>query len=309
KFEAAWQDLLTCHRLARLVARGGTGIEALVGIAIDGMTNDANLAYLERAKLTSKQILDCLKDLQALPPMASMADKIDLFERFSYLQTMQLIRRGSSGMFEDPVTGKPRKPTPDELKALEMIDWESALKEGNTWYNRMVVALRLKDRVEREKEFDKIEKELEVLQKESKQDGSLAKLMKVKNDPGKTVGKKISTVMIGLLTPAMRKLQAAHDRSVQFERNRHLAFALAAYERDNSRYPAKLADLSPKYLAIVLDDLFSGKALIYQPSEKGYLLYSVGVNGKDEGGRWVDDEPPGDDPRVRMPLPPLKEKK
>jgi len=309
KFEAAWQDLLACHRLARLVARGGTGIEALVGIAIDGMTNDANLAYLELAKLSSKQILDCLKDLQSLSPMPSMADKIDLTERFTYLQTIQFIRQGGPGMFEDPATGKPRKPTPEELKALEMIDWESALKDGNRWYDRMVAALRLKDRVEREKEFDKIEKELEALLKESKRDGSLAKLLKVMDEPGKTVGKKIGNTLIALLTPAVRKLQAAHDRSVQFERNRHLAFVLAAYERDNSRYPAKLAELSPKYLAIVPDDLFSGKALIYQPSEKGYLLYSVGVNGKDDGGRWVDDEPPGDDLRVRMPLPPLKGKK
>jgi hypothetical protein len=42
---------------------------------------------------------------------------------------------------------------------------------------------------------------------------------------------------------------------------------------------------------------------------KGYLLYSVGVNGKDDGGRQFDDDPPGDDLSVRMPLPELKRKK
>jgi hypothetical protein len=31
-------------------------------------------------------------------------------------------------------------------------------------------------------------------------------------------------------------------------------------------------------------DVFSGKPLIYRPNENGYLLYSVGINGKDEGG-------------------------
>ena len=44
----------------------------------------------------------------------------------------------------------------------------------------------------------------------------------------------------------------------------------------------------------------------YRPSKAGYLLYSVGLNGKDDGGRWYDDDPPGDDPNVKMPLPPLK---
>ena len=46
-----------------------------------------------------------------------------------------------------------------------------------------------------------------------------------------------------------------------------------------------------------------GKPLIYKPTAKGYLFYSVGQNGKDDGGRWYDDDPPGDDPGVKMPLP------
>jgi hypothetical protein len=47
------------------------------------------------------------------------------------------------------------------------------------------------------------------------------------------------------------------------------------------------------------------------PSEGacGYLFYSVGINGKDEEGRFTDDDPPGDDVRVRIPLPALKRKK
>ena len=61
---------------------------------------------------------------------------------------------------------------------------------------------------------------------------------------------------------------------------------------DNGRYPAKLDDLAPKYLATVPGDVFSGKPLIYKPTEKGYLFYSVGPNGKDEEGRWYDDDPP-----------------
>ena len=88
-----------------------------------------------------------------------------------------------------------------------------------------------------------------------------------------------------------------------------MAFALAAYRADHGHYPEKLGELAPKYLAAVPDDLFSGKALIYRTEGKGYLLYSVGANGRDDGGRWIDDDPPGDDLRVRMPLPEPKAKK
>src|SRR5262249_38152935 len=108
---------------------------------------------------------------------------------------------------------------------------------------------------------------------------------------------------------AARKVQGACDRAEQAQRNLHVAFALAAYHADHGRYPAKLDDLTPKYLAEVPGDLFSGKALVYRPEAKGYLFYSVGVNGKADGGGWYDADRPGDDPGVRMPLPQLKRKR
>ena len=96
--------------------------------------------------------------------------------------------------------------------------------------------------------------------------------------------------------PAVRKVQSAYDRAEQLDRNLRVAFAMAAYHADNGKYPAKLDDLAPKYLAKVPDDVFSGKALIYKPGENGFLVYSVGVNGQDDGGRWIDDEPRYGDP-------------
>ena len=47
--------------------------------------------------------------------------------------------------------------------------------------------------------------------------------------------------------------------------------------------------------------MFSGKELVYKPNASGFLLYSIGVNGIDEGGRWAGDHPPGDDIAVRIP--------
>jgi hypothetical protein len=203
----------------------------------------------------------------------------------------------------------PKKPDAKEQKALAALDWEPILRNGNRWYDRMTAALRIKDRAGREKEFDKIEEELKALKQEAANRAGVLKALQEGKDPGKEVSKTIGDILIGLMLPALSKVQTAADRAEQIQRNLHLAFALAAYQRDNGRYPAKLDDLAPKYLKAVPDDLFSGKALIYRPAEKGYLLYSVGVNGKDDEGRWFDDDPPGDDPGVRMPLPELKKPK
>jgi hypothetical protein len=108
-------------------------------------------------------------------------------------------------------------------------------------------------------------------------------------------------LVVGSMPFAADKIGNAVDRGVQQNQNLHLAFALAAYHADHKKYPAALADLVPKYIDKIPDDLFSGKPLIYKPTGAGYLLYSVGVNGADDGGKTFGDTPPGDDLVVRMP--------
>ena len=296
KEKEAWDDLLAAHRLARHLSHGATLIETLVSYAIHAIACNATLTYIERAGLTADQYLGRLKELRALPPIAPLADKIAVGERLMGLDAIQMIRSGRGDNGE--------KPDPEDEKALAAIDWGAILRRFNKLYDRMSATMRIEDRAEREKEFDAIEKELAATVKKYR-DADIKKLLK-RVGAGKMVAQQIGDVLIGLLAPALRKVQYAADRTQQITRNLHVAFALAAHRKAEGRYPAKLADLAPKYLATVPGDVFSGKELIYKPDENGYLLYSVGANGKDDGGQWYGDEPSGDDPRVRMPLPELK---
>jgi hypothetical protein len=304
KYDEAWQDLLACHRLGRHIANGATLIESLVGIAIEHIASHATITFLATANLSVKQIRACLKDLQDLPAMPGMADKIDLCERFTYVDCVQNIRTGSVKLLQ----GLAREDLPfpeDEKKAakiLTQIDWTQALRNGNRWYDRMSDSMRRKERGERELELDRLESDLKDLKK-----NALKLIEKLDKQPAnEAVGKAIGDMLITMLMPAVRKVQFASDRCEQNQRNLHVAFALAAYEKEKGKYPAKLDDLAPQYLAAVPGDIFSGKALIYRPAEKGYLLYSVGMNGKDDEGRAYGDEPAGDDLGVRIPLPELK---
>ncbi len=307
KLDDAWADLMAVHRLGRLITRGGTLIEALVGIAIGQIAANSTLAYLEHPDLTSKRAIACLKDLQGLPPVAPLADKIGVCERMMGLDALQGIRRvgGAGGLAA--LIGPGEFAIPDEKKAFETVDWTTVMQTMNKGYDRLAAAMRLKDRAARLKEYEKIEEELKTFKKEFADPEKIAKLMKEK-DAGKPMGKALGNLLIGLLSPAVQKVQQAHDRSAQVAANLQVAFAMAAYHKDNGRYPAKLADLAPKYLATVPNDVFAGKPLIYKPNEKGYLFYSVGANGKDEGGNTYGSETPGDDLPVKMPLPELKKK-
>jgi hypothetical protein len=306
KYAEAWEDIIACHRLGRLVSRGATLIESLVGFAICQIASNATLVYLERADLTSEQALKRLKELEALPPMAPMVDKIGVGERIVGLDAVQVVRRGGTdflGVLFDPNN----PPTRDDLMALDLVNWAQVLRTMNTWYDRQAAALRLKGRAEREKAFDRLDKDLSEAKKIASSTGEFLKLVKAQ-DADKELGAKIGNTLAGTLLPATRRVQTLQDRSAQVERNTRVAVAMAAYRADQNRYPAALADLAPKYLAALPDDIFSGKPLIYKPSANGYLFYSVGANGKDDDGRWIDDDPPGDDIRVKMPLPELKKK-
>jgi hypothetical protein len=304
--DKAWQDLLACHRLGRLVAQGGTLIEGLVGLAVDNMTGNADLALLERSNLNVKQIKARLGDLRKLPPMPPIADRVDLAERFFFLDTIMMINRRGIDYLGDMSGGRRLKAASQaERRLVENINWDPALRDANRWFDRLVAAMRVKDRVTREKQLHQIERELKQLKANTGGVGALFRAWRTEGTAARARGKAIGDVLVTLLIPAVQKVQQAYDRIEQVHRNVEVAFALAAYKRDHGHYPKALAALGPAYLQRVPNDLFSGKPLIYRPSAKGYLLYSVGVNGRDDGGRSYDDDPPADDLVVRMPLPPL----
>ena len=72
-------------------------------------------------------------------------------------------------------------------------------------------------------------------------------------------------------------------RPTQF---RLLATELAAraFHLDHGRYPESLEELVPELLAIVPRDPFGSSNLVYRVNEKTFSLYSIGPDGKDDGG-------------------------
>ena len=68
------------------------------------------------------------------------------------------------------------------------------------------------------------------------------------------------------------------------------ALALHAYRLEHGRYPASLAELVPSYLKKVPDDLFALRgSFVYRTAGEKYVLYSIGPDGRDDGGKPIDD--------------------
>jgi hypothetical protein len=89
--------------------------------------------------------------------------------------------------------------------------------------------------------------------------------------------------------PAITQYVEAEDRWAMRLELSKLGFALASYRADRGAYPTRLADLVPDYVSEVPKDLFNDSELCYRLEGKGYLLYSVGANGKDDGAKRRED--------------------
>jgi hypothetical protein len=65
-----------------------------------------------------------------------------------------------------------------------------------------------------------------------------------------------------------------------------VAMALEQHRTATGQYPTRLSDLEPRFIERVPHDLLTGQPLKYRRTDDGrYLLYSVGWNQRDDGGR------------------------
>jgi hypothetical protein len=70
-----------------------------------------------------------------------------------------------------------------------------------------------------------------------------------------------------------------------------IEIAIRSYELEHGKPPAALADLAPAILDQVPDDPFAAGPFKYQPQGDSYLLYSIGLNGRDDGGQFDFNRP------------------
>lgn len=296
----AWRDLMTMHRLGRLVGQGPTLVEYLVGAAIESMAIEGELQFLSETQPSARMLAVYCTQLDRLALRASVADKLDNCERVMVLDSVERIASGKM-RFQDIADGGGDTSVLEKLAEgaiSQAVDWDLTLKSANKWYDRMATALRNPVYRDRRAEVKQINDDVKKLAERARQPTALLSLFGGKAK----ISQALSDVMISHMLPSVQAVCLAEGRVIQRMRNLEVAFALKAYQTDLGSYPDSLEILAPKYIAEIPIDLFSGQALKYAKISDGYLLYSVGENEQDDHGRSFDDNPQGDDLVVRMPV-------
>ncbi len=100
---------------------------------------------------------------------------------------------------------------------------------------------------------------------------------------------KLRYSLVGLLTPAYDTVLNYVVTDDSERDGVFLGLALELYHRDHKKWPVSLAELSPQYLPRVPVDPITGKPLHYKVVNGQPLVYSVGVDGVDDGGRATEN--------------------
>jgi hypothetical protein len=93
-------------------------------------------------------------------------------------------------------------------------------------------------------------------------------------------------ILSAMLLPAMQKVML---KFVEVESRRRAALTAVAVERfrlaHNGQLPAQLDELKPQFLTGIAKDPFDGQPLRFKPLSPGYIVYSIGANRVDDGGK------------------------
>lgn len=103
----------------------------------------------------------------------------------------------------------------------------------------------------------------------------------------------IAYAPIKLLFPAIAMARQATVRVQVSADSVQTALAVIRYQRQHDRWPTSLDELVGTFLERVQTDPFDGQPLRYRLQDDGFVIYSVGVNGVDDGGQAVLLRPDG----------------
>lgn len=279
--DGAWEDAIASLRLGRLARRQGSLLGSVRGGGIEATAARQLVAILGPRGMGARGASALRSELASLPLPRSLVEELRL-ERLFLLDTLvQLLVQDRL----DPLLASARKrwsgdPNTVLRRANRDFDrLEATISEpGSPWrwpeaYGRVV---------------DEIRQEgTEALGRSRKVTWWLRLPFRSRDGVREESANTIADLLVSVVGEGTRSYVAFKilaDARLDLLR---IAVALAERKAERGSYPDALDELVGERLGEVPLDPFSGRPLVYRREGEGYLLYSIGANGRDDGG---DDE-------------------
>ncbi|MFO0972464.1 MAG: hypothetical protein U1A27_03360 [Phycisphaerae bacterium] len=102
---------------------------------------------------------------------------------------------------------------------------------------------------------------------------------------GRSVVERARYLPLTILLPSLSRAAYLMDIATQERDAIEVAIALELYRRAHGSYPQTLAELAPRFIPTVPPDRFDGRPLKYALRDGKPVVYSVGADRDDDGGR------------------------
>jgi hypothetical protein len=337
--EESWSDLLAGRRLGRQVNWLICGNSRGLTVEQISYWECWQLAYSRR--ITPEAAKKYWADIAKLPPRPSGVALIAEGGRCEYLdricaalrrpekaadifgeQRFSLLITGLTNDKAKPNVSLPVYDVPNyelaKFIAGGKVDWDRVLRLGNEHFDKIAAVDRLPNWKQKSDALDALQRDVvEQLKafrsKKSAKSAAPANGQSEEDEKSKKTRWFSAECLANYLSydggghgMPWVKLREDTELTIQRELTR-VSFALSAYRTEHHEYPATLFALIPKFLDRVPNDPYGTGRYRYRRKDEGYLLYSVGMNGVDDGGPrpWEGSVPPelekSDDYGIRVP--------
>jgi len=267
-FEGFRRDIMGAIRFSRLISESPFLVGKLVAVSAEGLANSAITGASTSGSLTADQCQTLLNDLRSLPHSRPMSEGFERAERFTMLDYIQVAATygpfAAARYIQGDADGA--KGAPMDTSAH---DWNQAMRKINWWYDQLAAAGKWSTHRERVAAAAKVDAAIIALR--TQHPGVLELLMDIED-------RTLMTMLPAIARILVRQTQTEQERLLV-----QISLVLRAHKARTGAYPESLAAAWPKDSEVPMD-LFTRKPLIYQRQGEGYLVYSLGENGNDDGG-------------------------
>ncbi len=308
RVEDAEADLLTIHRLGALTRRVPRTIPKLIGISLHGIAIEGDVFLVQSGNLTNEQATRFRKDREKFLPTDNLSTLVNFEMRFKDLdRACRIFRRGPKDSSADLRFLGIK--TSDIQFAQNQQQADDELRVVNEIYDLFLVALQESTFSQRQTALEKLSERGEGGLIEQAIRKHFKELFETLDDfegevPEKTSKKKppsLAEEWLGMMATTVKGIHNAEARGQSRLRMVAILFALASYHDQHAEYPEKISALVPQHIDRLPVDGFDGHPFVYLREKAGFKLYTVGENGKDEGG---NDVAFSDDWMIRIPVDP-----
>jgi hypothetical protein len=312
-FDAAIEDLMTIHRLARLQWQRSTFIDYLVAISFEGIACNAEKGIIQNLAIPKQQAAKLAKNLQSLPPMPM--SHLDA-ERLLSLDTSMVVARHGFGALVHlygQMLGQFASPSSKSAVKVKLPDFDMDMDEYLRTYNAVFDSLGKAGQTQTYTQKLAIFGELaqtvpdDVKQANAKckqaglpefadNESQMIERVKVLLEvTGTSDKKRVSRALARFDLSGMDEMGIfQRSTALGLKANalltlNQVTLALNAFHVDKGVYPGKLEELVPVYLDALPADPASAGPLKYKQIDNRAIVYSVGPNQKDDDGQGEGD--------------------